>query len=165
MWARGGAAMFPSAWSGAEHCSSEPPSWWLRRSGVAGRPSVGDIDTCGGSAQGSPRTSVGEVEACGRPAQRSPRGAGANRASGPARVGNATKWRLAAPSDPDPTLGSAHAHDLRGARPRWHHLGHDQPAHPYGRGGGSQPTPAGRAVPAGIAHPDVDPGLGGGRPD
>jgi hypothetical protein len=40
------AATSPSAWSAAGHCSSEPPSWRPRRSGVAGRLSVGDIDAC-----------------------------------------------------------------------------------------------------------------------
>ena len=57
------AATSPSAWSGAGHCSAEPPSWRPRRSGVAGRPPVGDVDACGRPAQGSPRTTVGDVEA------------------------------------------------------------------------------------------------------
>ena len=83
------AATSPSAWSGAGHCSSEPPSWRPRRRGVAGRLPIGDVDACGRPAQGSPRTPVGDADACGRHAQGwSPRAAGPDRPSGPARVRN-----------------------------------------------------------------------------
>ena len=67
------AAASPSAWSGAVSCSSGPPSWRPRRSGVAGLPPVGDVD------------------ACGRPAPGPPRAAGPDRPSGPAPVSNAPK--------------------------------------------------------------------------
>ena len=61
-------ATSPSAWSGAGHCSSEPPSWRPRRNGVAGRPPIGDVDACGRPAQGSPRTPVGDADrAAARP--------------------------------------------------------------------------------------------------
>ena len=67
------AATFPSAWSGAVSCSSGPPSWRPRRSGVAGLPPIGDVD------------------ARGRPAAGPPRAAGPDRPSGPPRVRNAPK--------------------------------------------------------------------------